>query len=75
MSVCHCDITSCVITAAIFLVESSDICSVPPLTLHCILTYLALVFPPLSVQCPFIDEYILALHNKIRTKPVEFPET
>uniref|UniRef100_A0AAX7SHS3 calcium/calmodulin-dependent protein kinase n=1 Tax=Astatotilapia calliptera TaxID=8154 RepID=A0AAX7SHS3_ASTCA len=26
-------------------------------------------------KCPFIDEYILALHNKIRTKPVEFPET
>ncbi|CAG5876662.1 unnamed protein product [Menidia menidia] len=25
--------------------------------------------------CPFIDEYILALHNKIRTKPVDFPET
>uniref|UniRef100_A0A4W6EG12 calcium/calmodulin-dependent protein kinase n=1 Tax=Lates calcarifer TaxID=8187 RepID=A0A4W6EG12_LATCA len=25
-------------------------------------------------KCPFIDEYILALHNKIRTKPVEFPE-
>uniref|UniRef100_A0A3Q3WF09 non-specific serine/threonine protein kinase n=1 Tax=Mola mola TaxID=94237 RepID=A0A3Q3WF09_MOLML len=26
-------------------------------------------------KCPFIDEYILALHNKIRTRPVEFPET
>ncbi|MGH0161250.1 UNVERIFIED_CONTAM: hypothetical protein FKN15_060738 [Acipenser sinensis] len=26
-------------------------------------------------KCPFIDEYILALHNKIRNKPVEFPET
>ncbi|XP_072231504.1 calcium/calmodulin-dependent protein kinase kinase 1 isoform X2 [Leuresthes tenuis] len=26
-------------------------------------------------KCPFIDEYILALHNKIRTKPVDFPET
>uniref|UniRef100_A0A3Q3L486 Calcium/calmodulin-dependent protein kinase kinase 1, alpha a n=1 Tax=Mastacembelus armatus TaxID=205130 RepID=A0A3Q3L486_9TELE len=26
-------------------------------------------------KCPFIDEYILALHNKIRSKPVEFPET
>ncbi|XP_062844684.1 calcium/calmodulin-dependent protein kinase kinase 1 [Trichomycterus rosablanca] len=26
-------------------------------------------------KCPFIDEYILALHNKIRIKPVEFPET
>ncbi|XP_074527746.1 calcium/calmodulin-dependent protein kinase kinase 1 isoform X2 [Halichoeres trimaculatus] len=26
-------------------------------------------------KCPFIDEYILALHNKIRTKLVEFPET
>ncbi|XP_038563417.1 calcium/calmodulin-dependent protein kinase kinase 1 isoform X3 [Micropterus salmoides] len=25
-------------------------------------------------KCPFIDEYILALHNKIRTKPVDFPE-
>ncbi|KAJ0004269.1 hypothetical protein NQD34_010483 [Periophthalmus magnuspinnatus] len=25
--------------------------------------------------CPFIDDYILALHNKIRTKPVEFPES
>ncbi|XP_041096940.1 calcium/calmodulin-dependent protein kinase kinase 1 isoform X2 [Polyodon spathula] len=28
-----------------------------------------------SGKCPFIDEYILALHNKIRNKPVEFPET
>ncbi|XP_024121463.1 calcium/calmodulin-dependent protein kinase kinase 1 isoform X1 [Oryzias melastigma] len=26
-------------------------------------------------KCPFIDEYILALHNKIKTKPVDFPET
>ncbi|XP_061073050.1 calcium/calmodulin-dependent protein kinase kinase 1-like isoform X2 [Conger conger] len=26
-------------------------------------------------KCPFIDEYILALHNKIRSQPVEFPET
>lgn len=26
-------------------------------------------------KCPFIDEYILALHNKIRTRPVDFPET
>ncbi|XP_062341553.1 calcium/calmodulin-dependent protein kinase kinase 1 isoform X1 [Osmerus eperlanus] len=26
-------------------------------------------------KCPFIDEYILALHNKIRTKCVEFPES
>uniref|UniRef100_A0AAY4E6H0 Protein kinase domain-containing protein n=1 Tax=Denticeps clupeoides TaxID=299321 RepID=A0AAY4E6H0_9TELE len=26
-------------------------------------------------KCPFIDEYILALHNKIRSKVVEFPET
>ncbi|KAI3373440.1 hypothetical protein L3Q82_022050 [Scortum barcoo] len=26
-------------------------------------------------KCPFIDEYILALHNKIRTKLVDFPET
>uniref|UniRef100_A0A8D2LKP7 Calcium/calmodulin dependent protein kinase kinase 1 n=1 Tax=Varanus komodoensis TaxID=61221 RepID=A0A8D2LKP7_VARKO len=25
-------------------------------------------------KCPFIDEFILALHNKIKTKPVEFPE-
>ncbi|KAM8835624.1 calcium/calmodulin-dependent protein kinase kinase 1 isoform 1-T1 [Synchiropus picturatus] len=25
-------------------------------------------------KCPFIDDYILALHNKIRTKPVDFPE-
>uniref|UniRef100_A0A8D2ZEF7 Calcium/calmodulin-dependent protein kinase kinase 1, alpha a n=1 Tax=Scophthalmus maximus TaxID=52904 RepID=A0A8D2ZEF7_SCOMX len=25
-------------------------------------------------KCPFIDEYILALHNKIRSKPVDFPE-
>ncbi|CAN9501590.1 unnamed protein product [Ophioblennius macclurei] len=25
-------------------------------------------------KCPFIDEYILALHNKIRTRPVDFPE-
>uniref|UniRef100_H2S301 calcium/calmodulin-dependent protein kinase n=1 Tax=Takifugu rubripes TaxID=31033 RepID=H2S301_TAKRU len=25
-------------------------------------------------KCPFIDENILALHNKIRTEPVEFPE-
>ncbi|XP_034539791.1 calcium/calmodulin-dependent protein kinase kinase 1 isoform X2 [Notolabrus celidotus] len=26
-------------------------------------------------KCPFIDEYILALHNKIRSKLVDFPET
>ncbi|KAI4814713.1 hypothetical protein KUCAC02_003897, partial [Chaenocephalus aceratus] len=26
-------------------------------------------------KCPFIDEYILALHNKIRTKLVDFQET
>uniref|UniRef100_A0A667X8H3 non-specific serine/threonine protein kinase n=1 Tax=Myripristis murdjan TaxID=586833 RepID=A0A667X8H3_9TELE len=26
-------------------------------------------------KCPFIDEYILALHNKIRSKCVEFPES
>ncbi|KAI1893550.1 hypothetical protein AGOR_G00124880 [Albula goreensis] len=26
-------------------------------------------------KCPFIDEYILALHNKIRNKHVVFPET
>uniref|UniRef100_A0A3Q2FP57 non-specific serine/threonine protein kinase n=2 Tax=Cyprinodon variegatus TaxID=28743 RepID=A0A3Q2FP57_CYPVA len=25
-------------------------------------------------KCPFFDEYILALHNKIKTKPVDFPE-
>ncbi|KAF3706697.1 Calcium/calmodulin-dependent protein kinase kinase 1 [Channa argus] len=25
-------------------------------------------------KCPFIDDYILALHNKIRTKPVDFSE-
>ncbi|XP_075760497.1 calcium/calmodulin-dependent protein kinase kinase 1 isoform X3 [Pelodiscus sinensis] len=25
-------------------------------------------------KCPFIDEYILALHNKIKNKVVEFPE-
>uniref|UniRef100_A0A8C9F540 Calcium/calmodulin dependent protein kinase kinase 1 n=1 Tax=Pavo cristatus TaxID=9049 RepID=A0A8C9F540_PAVCR len=25
-------------------------------------------------KCPFIDEYILGLHNKIKSKPVEFPE-
>uniref|UniRef100_A0A8C8CYH5 calcium/calmodulin-dependent protein kinase n=1 Tax=Oncorhynchus tshawytscha TaxID=74940 RepID=A0A8C8CYH5_ONCTS len=24
-------------------------------------------------QCPFIDEYIIGLHNKIRNRPVEFP--
>ncbi|XP_061596118.1 calcium/calmodulin-dependent protein kinase kinase 1 isoform X1 [Cololabis saira] len=26
-------------------------------------------------KCPFIDDYILALHNKIKTRPVDFPET
>uniref|UniRef100_A0A1A8U007 calcium/calmodulin-dependent protein kinase n=2 Tax=Nothobranchius TaxID=28779 RepID=A0A1A8U007_NOTFU len=26
-------------------------------------------------KCPFIDEYILALHNKIKTRHVDFPET
>ncbi|XP_056140384.1 calcium/calmodulin-dependent protein kinase kinase 1 [Lampris incognitus] len=26
-------------------------------------------------KCPFFDEYILALHNKIRSKCVEFPES
>lgn len=26
-------------------------------------------------QCPFYDEYIVSLHNKIKNKPVEFPET
>ncbi|KAM6337859.1 calcium/calmodulin-dependent protein kinase kinase 1 [Alca torda] len=25
-------------------------------------------------KCPFIDEYILGLHNRIKNKPVEFPE-
>ncbi|KAG2459506.1 KKCC1 kinase, partial [Polypterus senegalus] len=28
-----------------------------------------------SGKCPFIDEYILSLHSKIKNKPVEFPET
>lgn len=37
--------------------------------------YLPCVFHLLHLQCPFIDEYILALHNKIRTKLVDFPET
>ncbi|GAB0198164.1 calcium/calmodulin-dependent protein kinase kinase 1 [Grus japonensis] len=27
-----------------------------------------------SGKCPFIDEYILGLHNRIKNKPVEFPE-
>uniref|UniRef100_A0A8C9VE36 Calcium/calmodulin-dependent protein kinase kinase 1, alpha b n=1 Tax=Scleropages formosus TaxID=113540 RepID=A0A8C9VE36_SCLFO len=26
-------------------------------------------------KCPFTDEYILALHRRIRTQPVEFPDT
>lgn len=26
------------------------------------------------VQCPFLDEYILGLHDKIRTMAVEFPD-
>lgn len=26
------------------------------------------------VQCPFHDEYILGLHEKIRTAQVEFPD-
>ncbi|CAB1348960.1 unnamed protein product [Coregonus sp. 'balchen'] len=26
-------------------------------------------------KCPFIDEYIIGLHNKIRNSPVEFPDT
>ncbi|XP_030633452.1 calcium/calmodulin-dependent protein kinase kinase 1b [Chanos chanos] len=34
------------------------------ITLHC------LVFG----KCPFMDDYILALHDKIRTWPLEFPE-
>uniref|UniRef100_A0A3P8VPB8 calcium/calmodulin-dependent protein kinase n=1 Tax=Cynoglossus semilaevis TaxID=244447 RepID=A0A3P8VPB8_CYNSE len=25
-------------------------------------------------KCPFYDEYIISLHNKIRNKPVEFPD-
>ncbi|XP_072834563.2 calcium/calmodulin-dependent protein kinase kinase 1 isoform X1 [Pogona vitticeps] len=25
-------------------------------------------------KCPFMDDFILALHNKIKNKPVEFPE-
>ncbi|XP_072909939.1 calcium/calmodulin-dependent protein kinase kinase 1 isoform X1 [Hemitrygon akajei] len=25
-------------------------------------------------KCPFMDDYILALHSKIRNRPVEFPE-
>ncbi|KAM6931798.1 calcium/calmodulin-dependent protein kinase kinase 1b [Lycodopsis pacificus] len=26
-------------------------------------------------KCPFYEEYIIALHNKIKNEPVEFPET
>ncbi|XP_028429582.1 calcium/calmodulin-dependent protein kinase kinase 1b [Perca flavescens] len=26
-------------------------------------------------KCPFYDEYIVSLHNKIKNKPVEYPET
>ncbi|XP_068601379.1 calcium/calmodulin-dependent protein kinase kinase 1b [Brachionichthys hirsutus] len=26
-------------------------------------------------KCPFYDEYVVSLHNKIKNKPVEFPET
>lgn len=26
-------------------------------------------------QCPFYDEYLVSLHNKIKSKAVEFPET
>ncbi|XP_069017300.1 calcium/calmodulin-dependent protein kinase kinase 1b [Embiotoca jacksoni] len=26
-------------------------------------------------MCPFYDEYIISLHNQIKNKPVEFPET
>lgn len=26
-------------------------------------------------QCPFYDEYIVSLHNKIKKEPVEFPDT
>ncbi|XP_022615484.1 calcium/calmodulin-dependent protein kinase kinase 1-like isoform X1 [Seriola dumerili] len=26
-------------------------------------------------KCPFYDEYIVSLHNKIKNKPVDFPET
>ena len=32
-------------------------------------------FLPFLFQCPFYDEYIVSLHNKIKNKPVEFPET
>lgn len=31
------------------------------------------VFRP-SWQCPFYDDYIISLHNKIKNKPVEFPD-
>ena len=28
----------------------------------------------LPLQCPFIDDYILALHRKIKNEAVVFPE-
>lgn len=36
-----------------------------------------MAFSFLSVleQCPFYDEYVVSLHNKIKNKGVEFPET
>ncbi|XP_069744155.1 calcium/calmodulin-dependent protein kinase kinase 1 [Narcine bancroftii] len=33
----------------------------------------SLTFAPCP-QCPFMDDYILVLHSKIRNRPVEFPE-
>lgn len=29
---------------------------------------------PPCLQCPFIDDYILALHRKIKNEAVVFPE-
>lgn len=52
----------------------SDIGPVQQSSCMCVLVVFT-SFLLLFLQCPFIDEYILALHNKIRTKPVEFPET
>lgn len=49
--------------------SSNSMC--PP----CVFFFCSPSFFLLHLQCPFIDEYILALHNKIRTRPVEFPET
>ena len=31
-------------------------------------------FPLLYSQCPFMDERILSLHQKIKTQPVDLPE-